>query len=55
MMFVEVHMPLTLLRQKRIYIRFTSYLTEMHETTWFVLQVKRPSLPTVRDETDIVK
>jgi hypothetical protein len=32
-----------------IYIIFTAYLTEMHETTCFTLQINRPSsLPTVR-------
>ena len=40
------------LRTKRIYITFTSYLTEIHETTCFALQVNRPfSLPTVRNQT----
>jgi len=49
-------MLLILRRQNRIYITFTSYLTEMRETTWFALQVNRPSsLPTVRKQTDIVK
>jgi len=44
------------LKIKRIYVTFTSYLTEMRETTCFALQVKRPSsLPAVRNETDIVK
>jgi len=28
-------MPLFLLRKKRIYITFNSYITEMHETTDF--------------------
>jgi len=56
MMFEEVHMLIILWRRKRIYITFTSYLTEILETTSFVLQVKRPSsLPTVRNQTDIVK
>jgi hypothetical protein len=55
-MFEEVQMPLTLWRQKIIYMTFTSYLTEMRETTCFALQLKRLSfLPTVRDQTDIVK
>jgi len=38
MMFEEVHMPLILWGQKRIYITFTSYLTEMCEKTCFALQ-----------------
>jgi hypothetical protein len=34
---------------KKIYITFTAYLTEMHEATCFVLQIKKhSSLPTVR-------
>jgi len=45
-----------LARQKAIYITFTSYLKELHETMYFALQVKRTSsLPTVRDQADIVK
>jgi len=37
------------LNTNTIYITFTAYLTEMHETTCFTLQIKRPSsLPTVR-------
>jgi len=37
------------LNTKTIYITFADYLTEMHETTCFSLQIKRPSsLPTVR-------
>jgi len=44
------------LKIKRIYVTFTSYLTEMRDTTCFALQVKIPSsLPAVRNETDIVK
>jgi len=36
-------------------ITFSNSVTEMHETTCFVLQVKKPSsLPTVLDQTDIV-
>jgi len=51
MMFEEVHMPLTLWRQKT----FSSYLTEMHLNRCFVRQVKRhASLPTVRNQTDII-
>jgi hypothetical protein len=38
MMFEEVHMLLILCRQKRIYITFTSYLTEMCEKTCIALQ-----------------
>jgi hypothetical protein len=51
MKYGEVHMPVTLRRQKRVYNIFTAYFTEMQ---WFALQVKRPPfLPTVRDQTDI--
>jgi hypothetical protein len=36
-----------------IYITFTAYLTEMHETKCFALQIKRPStLPTAHNQTD---
>ena len=43
-------------KTKAIYITFTSYLKELHETMYFALQVKRTSsLPTVRDQADIVK
>jgi hypothetical protein len=39
----------TLKTSKKIYFTFTDYLTEMHETTCFALQIKRhSSLPTVR-------
>ena len=56
MKFEEVHMSISLERQKRICITFTSYLTEMHETTSFAPEVKvPPSLPTVRNQIDIVK
>jgi len=41
MMFEEVHMPLILWGQKRIYITFTSNLTEMCETTCLAREVKR--------------
>jgi len=55
MMFEEVHMPLSLWRQKTIYITLTPYLTEMHANTCFALQVKRsPSLPTVLNKTNNV-
>ena len=49
MIFEEVHVTLTIWRQKTTYVTFTSYLTEMRETPCFALQVKIPSsLPTVR-------
>jgi len=39
-----------------MYITLTSYFTDVQERTCLALQVKRPSsLPTVRDQTDIVK
>jgi len=42
------------LKTNTIYITFTAYLTQMHETTCFALQIKRTSsLPTVRNQTDI--
>jgi hypothetical protein len=44
------------LNTNTIYITFTAYLTEMHETKCFALQINRPSpLPTVRNHTDIFK
>jgi len=43
-------------KQKIIYVTFSSYLTNMQETICLALQVKRSSsLPTVRDQTNIVK
>jgi len=54
-MFDEVHMPLTLWRQKTICSTLTSYLTEMRVNRCFVRQVKRhASLPTVRTQIDII-
>ena len=48
-------MPLTLRRLNRIYVTFTSYLTEMHGKTCFALQVNRLSfLPTGCNKTDNV-
>jgi len=46
----------TPLNTNTIYITFTDYLIEMHETTCFALQIKRPSsLPTIRNQTNIFK
>ena len=44
------------LMTKKIDISITSYVTEMHETECFALQIKRPSsLPTVPNQTDFFK
>ena len=54
MMFEETHANNTL-KQKTIKVTFTSYLTDMQETTCLALQVKRPSsLPTDRNKNDVV-